>query len=235
MSVRTDRLILEGEPEIEVRLRRHARARRLSLRVSRLDGRVTLTLPHRVQLEAAARFLAEQGDWVRGHVGDRRPPPALRIGGSVPVEGVARPLIALPAGQRRPALTDQGVVLRPDQPAGPQLVGLLRVMARDRLARAAEGHACTLNQRIARISLRDTRSRWGSCTSDGRLMFSWRLIMAPPEILDYVAAHEVAHLVEMNHSPAFWRVVAGICPGYRAHRAWLRQHGAGLHAHRFAA
>ncbi|MEY3959547.1 MAG: hypothetical protein RIR14_200, partial [Pseudomonadota bacterium] len=81
--------------------------------------------------------------------------------------------------------------------------------------------------------LRDTRSRWGSCTAEGALMYSWRLIMAPPPVLRYVAAHEVAHLVEMNHSPQFWAVVDRLYPGWEAQRAWLRSHGSALHGLRF--
>ncbi|MGR3434759.1 MAG: M48 family metallopeptidase, partial [Shimia sp.] len=81
--------------------------------------------------------------------------------------------------------------------------------------------------------LRDTRSRWGSCSAAGGLNYSWRLVMAPPEVLDYVAAHEVAHLAQMNHSPRFWAEVAGLMPGYEAPRGWLRRHGADLHRYRF--
>ncbi len=107
-------------------------------------------------------------------------------------------------------------------------------MARDRLVAACDGHAARLGRGYRSLTLRDTRSRWGSCSAAGGLMFSWRLILAPPEILDYVAAHEVAHLAEMNHSPAFWRVVAGLCPDYARHRAWLRKHGQTLHAYDFS-
>ena len=105
--------------------------------------------------------------------------------------------------------------------------------ARDRLAGACDDYAALLGKPYARITLRDTRSRWGSCTSDGRLMFSWRLIMTPPEVLDYVAAHEVAHLAQMNHSPAFWAEVTRIYGDYQAPRQWLRDHGGGLHRYRF--
>jgi hypothetical protein len=90
-----------------------------------------------------------------------------------------------------------------------------------------------LGRPYTRITLRDTRSRWGSCASSGALSYSWRLIMAPPEVLDYVAAHEVAHLAEMNHSAAYWAGVARLLPGYEAPRQWLRAHGAGLHRYRF--
>src|SRR5690606_32603283 len=113
------------------------------------------------------------------------------------------------------------------------LMGWLKALARDRLAAAADRHAATLGRGYRSLVLRDTRSRWGSCAADGRLMFSWRLAMAPPEVLDYVAAHEVAHLAEMNHSPAFWAVVERLMPDHRAPRAWLRAEGAALHRWNF--
>ena len=105
----------------------------------------------------------------------------------------------------------------------------LKLRARDVLAEASDRYAVMVGQSYSRLSIRDTRSRWGSCSSEGVLMYSWRLIMAPPEVLDYVAAHEVAHLVEMNHSAAFWAMVERICPDYDVHRAWLRKNGDVLH------
>jgi predicted metal-dependent hydrolase len=130
----------------------------------------------------------------------------------------------------------QGAVLEVpgavDAMAG-RLRGWLRAQARDRLAEASDRYAQKLGRRYDRITLRDTRSRWGSCTHDGGLMYSWRLIMAPPEVLDYVAAHEVAHLAEMNHSPAFWAVVERLYGDWRAPRRWLHQDGKRLHLYRF--
>jgi predicted metal-dependent hydrolase len=109
------------------------------------------------------------------------------------------------------------------------LRAFLKIEARNALVPAAEAFAAQLSKPIGRISLRDTRSRWGSCSGAGNLMFSWRLVMAPPAVLHYVAAHEVAHLQEMNHSQVFWDVVARLMPDYRIHRAWLKKHGAKLH------
>ncbi|MGB5557542.1 MAG: M48 family metallopeptidase, partial [Paracoccaceae bacterium] len=120
----------------------------------------------------------------------------------------------------------------PEQAAA-RIRAFLKLAARDRLNVAVDRYADLAGRRVSNITLRDTRSRWGSCTSDGRLMFSWRLIMAPPRVLDYVAAHEVAHLVEMNHSPAYWAVVRRIYPDYEVQRRWLRAHGQKLHAVRF--
>ena len=109
----------------------------------------------------------------------------------------------------------------------------LKVLARDRLARASTHYAGLVGRSYSSLALRDTRSRWGSCSPGGRLMYSWRLIMAPPAVLDYVAAHEVAHLVELNHSPAYWAVVSRICPDWQGHRSWLHDQGSALHRLRF--
>ena len=106
-------------------------------------------------------------------------------------------------------------------------------LARERLTAAADRHAAALGRRYGRITLRDTRSRWGSCSAQGALMFSWRLVLAPPQILEYVAAHEVAHLAEMNHSAAFWAHVNRLYGPHAAPRRWLRGHGAELHRYQF--
>jgi predicted metal-dependent hydrolase len=89
--------------------------------------------------------------------------------------------------------------------------------------------AATLGVKIKRLSIRDQSSRWGSCSTTGALSYSWRLILAPPFVLDYLAAHEVAHLVEMNHSPRFWRLVDRLCPHARRAKPWLELHGTDLH------
>jgi predicted metal-dependent hydrolase len=105
-----------------------------------------------------------------------------------------------------------------------------RVEARRVLAQRAAAHAATLGVDIGRVTIKDTRSRWGSCSNKGNLNFSWRLLLAPYAVMDYVAAHEVAHLREPNHSPRFWALVESLCPDYRTHRAWLREHGRELTA-----
>ena len=101
--------------------------------------------------------------------------------------------------------------------------------ARRDLEAAVARHAAHLGVRVRKITLRDTASRWGSCTSSGGLNFSWRLIMAVPFVLDYLAAHEVAHLLHMNHSPAFWKAVGSLSKDVSAAESWLKAHGTGLH------
>ena len=222
--------LIIGNPPITVDLRRSARARRLSLRVSRLDGKVTLTMPPRAPEREALAFLKEREDWLRGHLSGVTPGLTVDQAGEVLFQG--RWLKVRTGQGRRIAVQDDGLLLPAG--AGPNSVkAFLKTRARDALAAASDRHAARVGRRYSRLTLRDTRSRWGSCSSSGALMYSWRLIMAPPEVLDYVAAHEVAHLVEMDHSAAFWNVVAGLMPDYAARRLWLREHGDQLHRLRF--
>ena len=224
--------VLPGSPPVDVELRRSARARRFSLRVSRLDGRVTLSLPLAAREGDAMKFLSAQEGWLRAALARMPGIAVVGIGSVLPVEGQ---MLALVSGAGRNVRVEGDSLLVPGDPgrAGMRAVAYLKVLARDRLVAACDHHAAQLGRGFTKVSLRDTRSRWGSCTSDGGLMFSWRLIMAPPAVLDYVAAHEVAHLAQMNHSPAFWAVVKGLCPGYGAHRVWLRGQGQTLHGYRF--
>ncbi|MCE8533869.1 M48 family metallopeptidase [Ruegeria pomeroyi] len=221
---------LPGTPPVQLTLRRSARARRISLRVSQLDGRVTLTLPVGVSESEAMDFAESKSEWIRGHLARQTPRRQTGYGDLIPIEGVPTPL--LPASGSR--ILWQAKELRvPEAAMGAGLHRFLRELARDRLAAACDFYAAELGRPYARISLRDTRSRWGSCTAEGALMFSWRLILTPPAVLRYVAAHEVAHLAEMNHSQRFWAEVTRIHGPYLEQRQWLRDNGAQLHSYLF--
>ena len=224
--------LLPGPPPVDITLRRSARARRFSLRVSRLDGRVTLSLPPGAREAEAMAFARQQEPWIRRALADLPQTATVGLGALVPVEGR---LLRLEAGPGRLIRIDGDSLLIPGNPAqaGLRAGAFLKHLARDRLTEASDRYARMIGRPYSRLTLRDTRSRWGSCTADGALMYSWRLAMAPPAVLDYVAAHEVAHLAQMNHSPAFWAVVARLVPGYAAHRRWLKQHGQALHGYRF--
>jgi predicted metal-dependent hydrolase len=224
--------ILQGNPPVALTLRRSARAKRISLRVSGLDGRVTLTLPRGVPEREALQFAREKADWLRQQLIERPEHVSITHGAALPIEG--KPLLIAPGAGRR-VTEAEGKVLVPGaaERVAIQLQAYLKTRARDRLAAASDHYAAMLGRKYTRLTLRDTRSRWGSCSASGALNYSWRLIMAPPEVLRYVAAHEVAHLQEMNHSPAFWAVVEDLMPEYPALRHWLRENGAGLHKYRF--
>lgn len=225
-------LILDGNPPVEVQLKRSSRARRLSLRISRLDGRATLTLPTRVPEREGMAFLRDREDWLRRHLADVEPEQVVALGGTVLFRGEPLPLV--PADVKRARMVD-GALQLPDDPTmtGKRVAAFLKLQARDALADASDRYAAALGKSYGRITLRDTRSRWGSCSSAGDLMYSWRLIMAPPAVLDYVAAHEVAHLQHMDHSDRFWGAVEKLFPDHKACRAWLRTHGNTLHRVRF--
>jgi len=223
---------LPGLPPVEITLRRSPRARRFSLRVSRLDGRVTLSLPVGAREAEAMEFARDQEGWIRRALAALPLAATVGLGTILPVEGQGR---VLRQGTGRLVRIEDGSLLIPGDPAqaGLRARACLKLLARDRLIAASDRYAGLVGRPYARLTLRDTRSRWGSCAADGSLMYSWRLIMAPPEVLNYVAAHEVAHLAEMNHAPAFWALVARLMPGYAPHRAWLRREGQALHGYRF--
>jgi predicted metal-dependent hydrolase len=224
--------VLPGNPPINLHLRQSAQARRISLRISQADGRVTLTLPKGVPETEALGFAEEKAGWIRRHLAQRAKDVTIAHGARLPIEGE---LCEIRPSTGR-AVTLEGPNLHvPGEPArvGSRVQGFLKARARLRLASAVQRHASALGRSFTAITLRDTRSRWGSCTSQGRLMFSWRLVMAPPAVLDYVAAHEVAHLAEMNHSPVFWHHVEALYGDYAPARRWLRQEGGALHRYQF--
>jgi predicted metal-dependent hydrolase len=216
-------------PDLVVHIRQSARARRLSLRVSRLDGRMTLSAPQFVAQAELLAFLRDKRGWILRQQGQV-------VAGQVPVIGDTMPLrgrgLELVPGGRIVVQEDAQMRVPPDR-IGPSLKAFFKRQARDDLQAACTRYAGALGVEYGKITLRDTRSRWGSCTSRGDLMFSWRLIMAPPAVLDYVAAHEVAHRLEMNHSPRFWGHVARVMPEYKAHQTWLRHYANQLHAWQF--
>ena len=219
-----------GSPPIEVRIKRNSRAKRFTLRLSRTDGKATLTLPTRASLHEAEGFANRQEGWLRAQISKLPERSALLDGGRLPFRGVDLE-IATTTG--RSIRVEGDKILVGAKHSGARLQAFVKTEARNALYPAVEKYAAQINRPFNRITLRDTRSRWGSCSADGNLMFSWRLVMAPPVVLEYVAAHEVAHLAEMNHSTAFWDVVHTLMPDYQNHRNWLREHGAKLHAVKF--
>jgi len=220
-----------GTPPITVELRRNARAKRMTLRVSAVDGVPRLSLPKRGSLKAAKQFLAAQEAWLHNHIG--KTPARAVITEGLTISLYRESFLLKSHSKSRVTVAPDTLFLPESRPAGRALEGFIKLRAKSVITKLAEADSATLGKPFSKISLRDPRSRWGSCNSEGNLMFSWRLMLAPPDVLRYVVAHEVAHLREMNHSPAFWAEVAGLMPAYEAPRRWLKQNGGQLHRYDF--
>ena len=221
-----------GSSDIFVTLRRSSRARRLSLRVSRTDGKVSLSLPLRLPVREAEKFVAEKADWIRKHVSASPKAKPLVFGETIPFCGQK---LTIEQGSVKRVKVHRGRLICPPSQdmLGPRIAAFLKLNARQALTAASGKYAKALGKPFNRITIRDTKSRWGSCSSAGNLNYSWRLMMAPEDVLDYVAAHEVAHLALMDHSPAFWNVVEELMPDYRDKKNWLKVYGAELQSIRF--
>jgi predicted metal-dependent hydrolase len=208
---------------------RHKTARRMVLRYQPLRDAIRLTLPRYATIRQGLDFVASRQQWIADEVLHHRHKILFEGGAVIPVLGVDYTLSHV--GGRGTVSVD-GTMLRVHGDAA-FMARRVRDWVKDSASRIitemAYDKARNLGVTIHKISLRDTGSHWGSCNARGRLSFSWRLAFAPPEVLEYVVCHEVAHLVEMNHSKAFWNIVASICPHWQASRAWLKQHGAQLY------
>jgi predicted metal-dependent hydrolase len=216
-----------------IAIRVSPRARRVGLRIDAAARRVELVLPRGVPAEFGLRFLRDKRGWIAARL-DALPPPVPFIEGAVvPVLGVPHRICRSLDSAAPPVMIAEGEIqVRGEPPHIPRRVrDHLAALARDELSRRARPLAARIGCRIARVSVRDTKSRWGSCSANGNLSFSWRLIFAPEEVVDYVVAHEVAHLAEMNHSPRFWRLVDSLAPGSAVARGWLDRHRARLLAY----
>src|SRR5882757_3472319 len=228
-------LVKHGSQIFSVRVRRHRRARRYTLRIHPSDREAILTMPPRGTIADAKDFAQRHGGWIAARLG-RLPKAAPFLAGTVvPLRGVAHRIVHR-AGQRGTVWTEireSGerilCVAGGGEHAERRVQDFLKREARKDLQKASTSYAQARCVKVRRLSIRDQSCRWGSCTTAGSLSFSWRLVLAPPYVLDYLAAHEVAHLVEMNHSPRFWRVVAKVCGHGERAKTWLDTHGNDLH------
>jgi predicted metal-dependent hydrolase len=233
--VRRELLKIEGRA-VEVSVKLNPRARRLIVKVHPASGEVCVVAPSRTGLEHALDFARGHSDWIARQLAHVPSRVALVPGARIPFRGEDH-LIARSEQARAPAWIDEKeAVIRVGgraEHAPRRVLDFLKRQARKTLEARSFELAAKLGVRPKRITVRDTASRWGSCSSTRSLSFSWRLILAPPFVLDYVVAHEVAHLSEMSHGARFWRLVRELADDVKRPQAWLRQHGAGLH--RYAA
>lgn len=210
----------------------NGRARNISLRVDERTGGIELVLPRFVAKADGLAFVQEKSRWIMHQVRDLAPQVAFTDGAVLPLLGIDHCIVHR-AGARGTVWADadaKTINVAGEAPhVARRVADWLKAQARGEVSSRAHDFARDLDRRIRTIQIRDTRSRWGSCSEDARLSFSWRLILAPENVLTYVVAHEVAHLVELNHSKRFWGLVDRLCPDNGPAKYWLKRHGASLH------
>jgi len=208
------------------------------VRYQPINHSLTLTLPRYVSIKQGLTFIEEKRRWIEQQLAQK--PAQICFHDGMRMEILGRRVTLKHVGgrgvvrlQADDETSEAHLLVSGDAEFFARRVRdfLLR-SARDEMTRLANHYAARLGVSIRKISLRDTHSLWGSCNHAGHLSFSWRLVLAPYEVLDYVVCHEVAHLVHLNHSKAYWQVVAMICPDFERHRDWLRQHGSTLYRYR---
>ncbi len=206
---------------------RNARARRASLRVDPANRRIVLTAPLRMARGTAVNFAEAQAGWIAARLGrlpERRP---FVDGAEIPLFGVPHRVRHHP-GARGTVWRENGEihVAGRAEHLPRRLKDWLTAELREQLVPLVHAKAARAERPVKRITVRDTRSRWGSCGPDAAMSFSWRLVFAPPEVLDYLAAHEAAHLVHLNHGPRFWALARALCDGpIEGPQAWLKKNG----------
>lgn len=232
-----DHLVVTVEGRgIRVAIRRNERARRYALRVPPTGGDPVLTMPTGGRFSEALAFAQAHAQWIAGRLSRRPERIAFAHGAEVPLRGETHRVFHVP-GRRgtvwREIIGETAHLCVAGDAAhvARRLTDYLKAEARRDLERAVARHTETIGVTARSVKVKDTKTRWGSCSADGNLAFSWRIVLAPPHVLDYLAAHEVAHLKEMNHSVRFWRVVRGLTPDTEAARAWLKRYGSRLHAY----
>ncbi|MDM9621164.1 M48 family metallopeptidase [Rhizobium sp. S96] len=216
-------------------IKQHERATRITLRIEPGGKALKMTVPRGLAAREVNAFLDRHQGWLLTKLAKFSPDTGLRDGGDISLRGVSHRIQHTGSlrGVTEAVVVDGKPILRVSgmpEHLGRRISTFLKKEARADLERLARFHAQSIGATIASISMKDTRSRWGSCSFEGNLSFSWRIVMAPPSVIDYLAAHEVAHLKEMNHGPHFWALCKKLCPHMDESKSWLKRHGSQLHA-----
>ncbi len=233
--VSTGRTVAVAGREVPLTVKPDKRATRLTLRIEPGGRALKMTVPLNLPFQEVDNFLERNHGWLTKKFEKLPFAAGLVDGETISIRGKSHKIVR--TGKMR-GVTETGelagcaVLFVGGAPEHLQrrIRDYLKKEARADLEPLVARHAAESGKHYTALTLKDTRSRWGSCTHDGRLNFSWRIVMAPPFVLDYLAAHEVAHLTEMNHGPKFWALCEKLCPATDRARAWLKQHGSALHA-----
>lgn len=217
------------EPDLEYAVRRSARARSVRVRVEH-DGSVTVTLPRRAAAREAAAAVVELRPWIDRRLEEVAAARAVitRTPGTVPLLGAELRVAEEPGRTRAHRRGDQLLVPAAGPAQRAAIERWYRRTARAEVLPRLDAAAAALGTNYERLTIREQRTRWGSCSATGAIAINWRLLLGPAEVLDYVVWHEACHLVVLDHSPRFWSLLGAHVPGYREPRGWLRDHGAAL-------
>jgi len=220
---------------VPVKVNVNDRAKRITLRIMPDGDGLKVTTPSHVGDDEIEAFVERNRNWAATRMSRMPDRVDMVEGAMIPFKGVDHRIVL--SGKLRGLvkvdyIDDQPVLIVPGEASatGRKLVSFMKSQARKELDRVVSIHASTIGIRPKQIRITDTTSRWGSCSTTRTLSFSWRIIMAPPEVLNYLAAHEVAHLKEMNHSNRFWSLTRELCPDTDIQKSWLKSHGSKLHA-----
>lgn len=227
--------VFSGERAFELSILRHPRARRYTIRVRNASRDVVLTMPKRGSLADAHRFAQNHAAWIASKLAQLPDVVPFAPGEIIPFRGVPH-RIEHRTSARGAAWIEQDesgnalLCVAGDAAHVSRRIGdFLKREAKKALTERSRSYAARIGVGIGRIGLRDSATRWGSCSESGSLSYSWRLILAPDFVLDYLAAHEIAHRIELNHSERFWRLLDSMTPDRRRAEAWLDAQGNTLH------
>lgn len=220
---------------LPLRIVENDRATRLTLRIASGGTGLRVTVPPGVSPREVDRFLERNRGWLEQRLAKLPDQPQVRPGIKIPLRGVPHLIIHEPCrrGMAETAQIDGGpaLVVHGDRRYLQRRVAdFLKREAKREIDALVAKHTAAVGRRAKSVRFKDTSSRWGSCTSDGALSFSWRIAMAPGTVIDYLVAHEVAHLIEMNHGPKFWKLCRELCPRTDEAKAWLKRNGPALQA-----
>lgn len=223
---------------LPLRIVENERARRLTLRIDSGGRGLRVTVPPGLAHGEVDRFLHRQRGWLEQRLAKVPDRPQVRPGIKIPLRGVPHLIVHEPATRGTVAVGHVdgalAVFVHGDRRHLPRrLADFLKREAKREISALVEKHTAAVGRKAKAVRFKDTSSRWGSCTSDGTLSFSWRIMMAPAPVINYLVAHEVAHLKEMNHGPKFWKLCKELCPDTDRCKDWLKRNGTALQAIQF--
>lgn len=231
--------IVLSDRTLPLHISANTRATRLTLRIATGGKAVRVTTPPATPRAEVERFIERYKGWIEVRIAKLPAPSSgqmLKAGAQIPILGVAHLIVHVAArGLTEIKTFDDGqqpqlIVYGDSQHLPRRICDFLKKQAENTIAPLVANYANEVGRKPIILRYKDTKSRWGSCSYDGQLSFSWRIIMAPQGVVEYLVAHEVSHLIEMNHGPKFWALCAKLCPKYKQYQAWLKRNGQALHA-----